>query len=277
MLVVGLLMRMQAFTTPPPILLTGPALLAAVAARIHGAQPHIVAGLPLDLQPDDGALLEAVDPGLPFARPVPRPGLKWQGPAILGESGEAKLIGSPEVWRVAVSPAVGEGQDLVFANGDPEWHAAVLQRCRPRFVAMDIHGDWIPHRAAALDACLRRSNLVTITERDLARLPPTLRVELEQPQGPAVVIKRGAKGVTIMAGGERSDLRAPDLQGAIRQDIGAGDLLLGALAASLTRVDGPVPLAGLCNAYVEVRPLIARLITSGGHRDFLAGVVQWTT
>jgi sugar/nucleoside kinase (ribokinase family) len=112
--------------------------------------------------------------------------------------------------------------------------------------------------------CLRQVQLVTITAKDMAALPPeVLRgVRAGKPGGPALVVKRDVRGVSIIVNGECRNLPPPTLQMPVRTDAGAGDVLLGGLAVHLSRSQESLSIDRVQQAYEACRPAVAGLLSS---------------
>src|SRR5262249_33428098 len=127
---------------------------------------------------------------------------------------------------------------------------------------MDIDAGWAASQSPALRQCLRRAQLVTVTRRDHERLPADCiaGIGLGEPGGPALIIKSGPAGVTVLANGESVALPAPVVQQPIRTDIGAGDLLLGLLSARIALHSRPAFLETIEGAYREACPVVAQLL-----------------
>jgi sugar/nucleoside kinase (ribokinase family) len=272
--VAGLLLRLVLTDGPAPAppALGGPALAAALGARLLGGRVRLLAAVPAELGPAEQQLLRRLDPEGAFLRPLPFAALRWVGARVQGDNGRAEVVGDPVAWRAEPPYPDLRGRTLVLANGDPKWYAQLLQAGRPRFVALDVHGEWVlAHRAAALQACLSRAHLLTITRRDFEALPSQVLpgVRAGRRGGPALVVKDGARGVRLHADGQRRDRPAPPVA-RVLTDVGAGDLLLGALAAALAPGPCPPGLDDLTRAYDRCAPTVGALVGSEDWPSFVA-------
>jgi hypothetical protein len=274
--VAGLALRIMVDDAGKRPLLGGPAITAALGASRHGGPVHLLAALPSDLSAADLDLLRLVDPGSVALPRLPWPALTIMAPPVLGERRIPRVVGDPTVWRVAWSPAEIDGRPLILASADPQWYIDLLVSCRPRMIMMDIHGEWAAYRARALNTCLRRADLVTITEQEYAALPKEVLhgVRLGFAGHQVLILKRGARGIRILSDGARRDLPAPAVPLGIQSDLGAGDLLIGALGAALSRAALPWTVEVVQHAYEEVCPSIALLLTSASFDDFVARIAN---
>jgi hypothetical protein len=168
--------------------------------------------------------------------------LRWSSAAIRGAT-PGTVVGDPRQWRDPVDTSVLDGRRCALATADPRWYAPLLRQSRPALVAIDVCGEWPSFCAPAIRDCVRHAHLVTITAVDYRRLPRTVLegVRLGHDGGPALIVKNGGAGVHIRCRGATIELPAPPVR-TLRTDVGAGDLLLGCLAANLDpHPDGLTP------------------------------------
>jgi hypothetical protein len=271
--VAGLVLRLclneaERNESPP---LAGPLIFAGTGAFLFHAQVQLFGAVPAKLKNDDFKLLRRLDPEGRMLHQLSLPALVLISDRILGENNSSRIVGDPAVWRAPFSPDELNGQILVLANADPCWYEQILTSCNPRLVAMDVHGEWVTWRASSLNTCLRRANIITITEQDLKKLPKSVLsgVRAGHESGRALIIKRGQKGISVFAGGQEVDLPAPKLDSDIQTDVGAGDFLLGALVGCLSRETNDLTLRDFKEAYDICSPLLSALLTSRNSIDFL--------
>ena len=249
--------------------LTGPAIGAALGLLHFAQSPQLVVAVPESTNRADRRYINAIDPRGRLLCPKPLPPLVWAAGAIVGDERRWALRGDPRHWGVACHPSELHGRTLVLANGHIGSYAGLLRAGRPRFVAMDINVGWVPSQVLALGQCLRRAHLVTITRSDLERLPraATSGTGLGEPGGAALLVKAGPAGVTLVAGGHSCMLPPPEVA-RLQTDVGAGDLLLGCLAALLGHTPVPLSAKHVEHAYAKVRPVLSRLLQSDGFDAF---------
>lgn len=246
--------------------IVGPAIGAALGAACAGASPELLISLPRGLGQEAIRFVSGLDPAGRRTTLVNRPPLKWFSGAIRGEETSATFEGSPQEWPAPATPASLAGHMLVLTNGNPLHQIDQIAR-KPARVAIDIDAGWSFAHPRPINACIKAANFVTVTTGDYKRLPSlvTLGTGLGRPGGPAVFIKRGAEGVILEYEGIRRQLPAPSLPRPVTNDIGAGDFLLGFIAAKIGLQKHAVTIDALENAYVESLPYLAILLT---HQSF---------
>lgn len=260
----------------PHEVLTGPAVGAAVGARAHGLKSEMLVAIPRTANARSLALLHSLDRAARLVRRVDGNGLRWTSPRILGTKRPWSLCGDPRRHTVACDDAELDGRILILANGAPDVYASMLQKRRHRFAVMDVDGSWSASQATALQDCMSRVDLVTITQFDLERLPFRARagVRLGQPGGPALLVKNGPSGVQIRSGGQERRMPAADCR-EVATDIGAGDVLLGCLAGTLSGVESPLTVDAVAEAYSASLPVIATLLASSDFPTFVSQLAEW--
>lgn len=249
----------------------GPALCAAAGVVLAGLAPMLLAAVPAMLGPIDRLVLERLSVGGDLTLSRAQPALRYEGPPVVGDGAYA-IHGDPPDWRATCPTHRLGGRSLVLANGDPEWYALLLADACPAFTAMDLHRAWLHVRLREIATCLRRVDLVTLTESELDRLPrdAVRGLRYGQPGGPAMVVKRGSRGVTLLAAGASRDASAPTPEGGVQSDVGAGDFLLGALTARLAQAPPPVSMARLQAAYRSACRDLGRFLAAPSLTAFLS-------
>lgn len=273
LIVGGLIWQMSQGETHLPAadaLLSGPAVATALGVAAAGEPLQLLVAVPQ--QADAGALrlLRALDAEGTLWRRLPLPPLRWHTPAVIGTQRRWQLHGDPRGWSAEAPAAALTGRVLALANGPPAAYAAMLLSASPHFTAVDLDARWAPSQPAALATCVRQADLLTLTRTDYHSLPPSMFAgsSAGQPGGPILVIKDGPRGVDILAHGARLHLPPAPLDGPLRTDVGAGDVLLGALAARLGRLPTPPTLDDCATAYLAALPLLSRLLGSASLMAF---------
>jgi len=251
--------------------LGGPAVYAGLAAALSGHPAKLAVVVGSDLTEQESMLLDRI--GSPSASRMVRQRSTpvWRGRALLGDAREGAISEDLSPWS---SPVLADAKGgLVCANADPSCLDRLIAATAPPWVAFDCHSAWLRVRREPLLKCLARSNLVTMTEHERDMLPREIfaRARLGEATGPALVVKKGARGIEIVVNGMRLSMPPPQIA-TVRCDIGAGDMLLGALAACLKGNDA-VNLPGLeqiAAAYERCRPLLTMLLSAPDPAAFIA-------
>ena len=270
--VAGLSMQMIAGDTT---VIGGPAIYAAIGVRHAGIDTALLTAIGQDLTAVDNALVAFIDDTFaPLRKKLARPMITWRSSAILGDTGRGKLSDDPSLWRAMPLDAerIAEGA-LILANGDPDWYQDLLTTCAPSLIFMDAHMEWLRMREKSLNHCLQKAHVITITETEYKALPLSAKSGLTfGGHNKALVIKRGAQGVTILAGTQRQELPPPS-PSVIRTDVGCGDLLIGLLAghfiASFAIKSPQTLIDQLSQAYLDSLSQLAELIESDSPRIFI--------
>jgi hypothetical protein len=253
----------------------GPAVYAALGVRHAGIGTALLTAVGNDLTDADNAVAAFIDDAsAPLRKTLPRPMITWRSPAVLGDTGRGALSDDPSLWRAM--PPDGHSMDgcaLILANGDPNWYQALLTTCAPSLIFMDAHMEWLRMREKALNACLQKAHVITITETEYKALPLSARSGVSfGGHDKALIIKRGAQGVTIMAEHQRREL-PPPAPSVVRTDVGCGDLLMGLLAghfmASLAAEPRQALIDRLSRAYMDSLAELAELIESDSPQTFI--------
>lgn len=269
--VAGLSMRMATAGTP---IIGGPAIYAALGVRHSGISTTLLTAVGQDLTDADVAVAAFIDDEhAPLTKRLARPMITWRSPAILGDTGRGALSDDPSLWRAMPSDNHSiDGGALILANGDPDWYQALLTMCSPSLIFMDAHMEWLRVREKALNACLQRAHVITITETEYKALPPAAKSGVALGgNDKALIIKRGAQGITILAGHQRLDL-PPPAPALIRTDVGCGDLLIGLLAGHFIASFSMEPqtlIDHLSQAYLNSLPQLSELIESDSPCAFI--------
>lgn len=272
--VAGMFMRMDVEGDSRPPVLSGPALTAAVGIYCHRARPRFLS-IPRCLTADEERLVSALDPEA-LAR-TSRGGdiMYLKVPAQLGTRTPMSTGERPPPPRILSPEAISEmmSRSLVLANGDPAEHAAVLAAVPlTTAVCVDLHGEWFGVRAREVAVLLARADVITVTEADWRRLPRLCLsgLRLGYAPLPVLVVKRGPEGVLIRSGGVEIALPPPLPPEMVRCDLGAGDLLVGCLAAELAEYGKEVDAHRVAKAYRLVSATVASLLAEPHPADFLA-------
>ena len=245
-------------------LLSGPAMATALGVAASGEPLQLLVAVPQAASANALRLLRALDADGTLWRRLPQAPLRWHTPAVIGTHRRWQLDGDPRGWSAPASAAVLSGRVLALTNGPPAAYAAMLASAIPRFTAFDLDARWAPSQPAALAACVRLADLLTLTRTDYQNLPPSVLAGsgAGQPGGSLLIIKDGANGVDLLADGKHLHLPPAAINGPLRTDVGAGDLLLGLLAARLGRLPAPPTLDDCAVAYLAALPVLAKLLGS---------------
>lgn len=267
--VAGLVVRQDARTGP---VLGGPLVAAAVGVALSNGRPLAYGAFPNQANVQEFRTLEAIDAGRELLRGTNDPPLTMVATGVLGES-SPNLVGDPTRWRGAIPDATVECAAFVMANGDPDWYARAIKRFSARIYALDICSQWVGYRDRQISQCLERSNLVTITKADLNSLPHAMARRLFSERRRIVVVKDGSAGVSLFLGSQGPlELPAPRST-RVQTDIGAGDLLIGAISTRLALNDsGCISSQQAVDEYFRCLPLIGALLESRGVEEV---VEQW--
>lgn len=269
--VAGLSMRMATAGTS---IIGGPAVYAALGVRHSGISTALLTAVGQDLTDADVAVATFIDDEhAPLRTRLARPMITWRSPAILGDTGRGALSDDPSLWRAMPSDNRSiNGSALILANGDPDWYQALLTTCAPSLIFMDAHMEWLRVRERALNACLQKAHVITITEAEYKALPLAAKSGVTLGgNDKALIIKRGAQGITILAGHQRRDLPPPE-PAVIRTDVGCGDLLIGLLAGYFIATFPMEPqtlIDHLSQAYLNSLTQLSELIESDSPRAFV--------
>lgn len=277
--VAGLVWVMGSVSDAQPFtheVLVGPAVGAALGVRAAGAVPEFLVAISDSLSDTARRLIRALDASGHLIRLRHALPLRWSANPVLADTRRWHLDGDPRPWFATCDPTLLTDRVLVLANGNPSAHADLLETGRQSFAVIDIDASWAASQVPALRRCLRRAQLVTITQGDYARLPSDLLAGsgLGQRHGAALVIKSGEGGVTVIAEGEQRQLPAPVFEGPIGTDIGAGDVLLGILGARLGLQLSPISAEDIESAYRAALPVVARLLQSADFIRFADALLE---
>jgi hypothetical protein len=255
--------------------LTGPAVGAALGVRAWNRPTDLLIAVPNATPAGAQRLLRLLDPEGHLWTNRREPALQWFAQPIISDRQCWTLQGDPRKWVADCDPALLYDRVVTLANGNPSVYADLLEKASLRWSAIDIDGRWSPSQPAALNRCLRRVNLVTITRRDYEQVHGHVfaGTKIGQSGGAAVVIKAGADGIIVKAEGETRLLPAPASE-KVTNDVGAGDFLLGLLTARLGSCCSPCSVAEIESAYRDALPLLARLLESDGFTSFAHALLE---
>ena len=150
---------------------------------------------------------------------------------------------------------------VVLANGDPQWHLELLERSGfDRPILIDCYSDWQTIRQRELAHCLAAATIITATEAELDLMQGRCRDAIARTltKGGILVRKRACEGVVLQSARASLALPAPDVA-KVTNEIGAGDVLAGALALAL--ITGPPTIETVAKAYGRARPVVARVLS----------------
>ncbi len=257
-------------TEPAETGIGGPLLMAGLGLRLTGQKSFLLGAISSSHSAEDLALLSNFESGASNLRVLQRAPLQFSTPRLLGTSSAYQISGDPALWRGSTS-IPKEVNKLVLANADPAWYAQLLEHRREGSqVFIDIHSQWIRFRPSETLSCLRVANVVTLTESELQLLPRQVVVQahLGSQGGPALVIKQGASGCVVRANGREAVVPAPALSRPPSHDVGAGDLLLGLLAANCP-FKSELEVEDLILAYERSMPFLAQFLSCDAPLAFL--------
>jgi hypothetical protein len=248
----------------------GPLIMAGLGLRSAGEKSFLLGAISSSHSAEDLALLGNFESGASNLRVLQIAPLVLSTPRLLGASSSYQIRGDPALWRGSTS-VPKEVNKLVLANADPAWYAQLLAHSRrDSQVFIDIHSQWIKFRPSETLSCLRAANVVTLTESELQLLPRQVVVQahLGLQGGPALVIKYGASGCLVRANGREAIVPAPVLLRPASHDVGAGDLLLGLLAAHCP-FKPEIEVEDLVLAYERSMPFLAQFLSCDAPLAFL--------
>lgn len=254
--------------------LGGPAIYAALGVGLVNRRTALLSAVGQDLSDADEAIVALVDDErAPQRKSLARPMITWRSPAVLGDTGRGTLSDDPSLWRAMPSNGHSlDGGALVLANGDPDWYQSLLSQHTPALIFMDAHMEWLRMRERALNACLKKADVVTITETEYKALPLSAKSGVDWGgHDKALIIKRGAHGVTLLVGRQRRDL-PPPAPLMVRTDVGCGDFLIGLMAGHFMAANQspPEPLIDLLShAYLDSLQDLAPLLESDSPKFFI--------
>ena len=257
-------------TEPAEAGIGGPLLMAGLGLHWAGEKPFLLGAISSSHSAGDLTLLSNFESGASNLRVLQRAPLGFSAPRLLGASSGYQISGDPALWRGSTS-VPKEVNKLVLANADPAWYSQLLAQSRGSSqVFIDIHSQWIRFRPSETLSCLRAANVVTLTESELQLLPRQVVVQahLGSQGGPALVIKHGASGCVVRANGREAIVPAPVLSRPASHDVGAGDLLLGLLAAHCP-FKPELEVEDLVLAYERSMPFLAQFLSCDAPLAFL--------
>lgn len=240
----------------------GPLLMAGLGLRWAGVRTLLFGAVSSFHSQDELLLLRSFEGGIANLRVLRKAPLEFSTPRLLGTSSTYQISGDPALWRGSTSLPQGL-RKLVLANADPAWYAQLLAPGRENLqVFFDIHSQWLKFRPSETLSCLRAANVVTLTEDELRLLPRQLlaQARLGSPGGPALLIKHGASGCVVRANGREASVPPPVLSRPASHDVGAGDLLLGLLAAH-SPSERELEVEDLVLAYERSMPFLAQFLS----------------
>lgn len=271
--VCGLTLHVEIGSEDP--IIGGPAIYSALGVLNAGISPQLISSFGNNLTLDDRRVIDSIDPQAYSRYPIKtKPMIGWRSPPVLGESGKGQLSDDPSLWTtVPEDDRLLFDAVLVLANGDPVAYAKLLETAKPALIVMDVHAEWLAYRSREISECFRRADLATITEHEYHLLPKSALSGIKFGHGQKImVIKRGIKGVSILASGEVYNL-PPPLPRWISTDIGCGDFLLGLIAGYFVRNMNINPHLSLSEcaigAYMNALQPLTHLIESKAPRCFL--------
>ena len=164
--------------------------------RAAGARPELLVAIPGSQSGTSRRFIRSLDPSGRLVSLRQTPALRWRAGPIVNDTGRWTLEGDPRGWFATCEPDQLRRRILVLANGNPGAYARILRNSQPSYAAIDIDGNWVASQSPGLRHCLQRVQLVTITRREHARLPPEIfsGTGIGQRQGAMLAIKSGPAG-----------------------------------------------------------------------------------
>ena len=265
----GLAMRFRSSPAAIETQIAGPAVYACAGYAMLGGKPSMLAAISNDVSRTELDALECLGIDVDGLEWRKRPSIVLETPFRSGDSKSFKLSDNPLLWMPADTVRL-EPTDVLFAsNGDPEWLRRTIGRCRPRFLGLDLHATWALIRPVAMDACIRSADFVSATEEELSLIPSGALADLRD-RNAIVMCKKGAAGVSICSGREQYALPSPTVSNVVT-DVGAGDLLFGAMAAAAVPCEeADSRLSAFCRVYEQAASFVALLLQSNGPSELLS-------
>ena len=234
---------------------TGPALYAAIGAHCIGARPSLVTKVPhfAFQQFYEVCRHLQIDPTR-----VESTGseVEWKGPAINDDSETALIRGEPDINIESNVLSAWQG-GLIIANMNPITARRWMDLRRDKFTAIDLFHGWIRFLKGTCLECIRKADLVTLTAHEASMLGSIGRLELNETG--ILVTKHGRKGVHVQGMDQAIWLPPPEIAFA-RCDIGAGDILLGALATAASQSSPENRFQAVIDAYLTITPTLHTLL-----------------
>jgi hypothetical protein len=236
---------------------SGPAMHAAIGARLVGPTPVLATRVPDAAVEHFTAICHRL--GIDASGVVgTRNEVEWSGAAVSDEDASVDVTGEPEPGLDAASAADWRG-GLVVANTNPVIARRWIAHRAGAFTAIDMFHGWVRFLGNSCHDCIREADLVTLTAREAGMLASARPIALRDDA--ILVTKHGRDGVHVSAPGRSAWLPPPQVDH-VRCDIGAGDLLLGALAAAASQVGPAHRFEAVVDAYDTIRPALALLLSS---------------
>ena len=263
-LIAGLTLRIEPHDQPTYF--GGPVMSALRGAQASGMSVQCRTALGRDVSDSEAmALLESAGSGC-IAR-VSRLQPVFRASPIMGQS-----TGSASDVSAFAYPLHGDQSStpLILVNADPRWHLAFLKASNPnRAVLIDLYAPWATLRRRELASCLAYATAVTGTAKEFSELTSECQYALSAAveRGALIVTKRGADGISIHDKFQKLSMPAPQIR-RVRTDIGAGDLLAGALGAGFE--NGRATVEAFTSAYRKAEKALSALLgeSSGEERPF---------
>lgn len=180
-------------------------------------------------------------------------------------AGRWQIEGTPVAWSPRMAPASEE--DVLYAAAiDPAWIVEVGMVQKRRLLAMDLQYEWMRARPRETARAVELCDFVSGTDFEFEQLPAACMRALYDKET-ILLLKHGPRGATLNFGQASIDLPPPSVR-SVRTDVGAGDLLFGALASATASSDNKEDLLfELKDSYMASLPLIAALLESDGPEE----------
>lgn len=267
----GLVMLFKHALPEKTSVFAGPALIAAAGASFLGGGAKIISVASSDVSSDERKLVRRLGIDTEYLAQIDQPSLVLDVDALRTGRRDV-LCGNALLFTPTARPEFDKNDVLIAANGDPKWLADTLRRSKLHFVAMDLHESWIRSRRRDLLECLSNVDAVFGTEYELDLLEQTAAVSLSS-LARVIVKKRGRHGIEIRMGQRSLLLPAPHC-GAVVDDTGAGDLLIGCMVSVLTsKGGGKYDLSNFASAYEHAKPLVASFLAAGSLHMFFSSLI----
>lgn len=274
-IVAGLIMRMRT-TDGNHSFIGGPALYAAIGMRCMKVTSRIMAALGRDLTDKEKEIIQFFTYDDTCIEYVRHNTMNWLSSSILGNKRNGKTDGMPNLWRTENNFTKVNDSVLVLANADPEWYRKILENYQPQITLMDFNINWLSIRTLDLISCLKRVDIVTITQYEFNSLDKSIFQHFDLNKNKYLLIKDGEKGTRLISK-EREEMLEPANPKYVHTDIGCGDLLIGLLGGyihnSVTSAH-ELSFELIKNAYLNALPFITKLLESTNNEEFIQRILN---
>lgn len=271
----GLSIKFDVGITSTPDLL-GPALYAGIGAKIIGKSPDLITTISEDDMDFFFPLLEKLNIGSNFVTTINRKPLLWKGVKVQNNQFLGNISDSPNLWCNYDLKKIPLGKPLFLANNHPKFNLFLVEQFKPSFLAIDLYKPFIDLYKKEIEICLQKSNLIMGTEFELACFSSIfIKNCLENPHT-IIVCKKGPRGVDILNLNNVYHFPPPHVN-KVLCDLGAGDLLFGALSASYANIffdSFDNHIEKISNSYNQITPFIALLLEEPSPDHFFHSILE---